>query len=453
MSAAEPSPPTRLPHVLMVVTVLIVAANLRPAITVVGPLIERIGEDTGLGPAALGLLGAIPALGFGVVALFVAALGRRWGLERTIFVSLLLLGVGTALRSLPLGGFSLFAGTVILSAAIGVGNVLVPAVVKRDFPARVPVMTGLYTAVLVGCAAIASGSAVPVAAATGWEFTLGVSAIFALISAALWGVRLGTPRRRGASSRPAAGAASRPELGSTDAPEHHDASPAAPDAEAARATPESTESLDPAPRDDVGSLPEAPAPGTPGRSMWRSAVAWQVTAYFALQSGIFYLMLTWFPAIQTSHGVIDAAAGFWLGAYQAIGILASLVTGPIMQRAADQRAVIVALAGIMFFGVLGIILLPAAMPVWALVVGFASGGNLLAGLTLISMRARTAGEAGRLSGMAQGVGYLLAAVGPLLAGSLFELSGSWSLVLWIIAGAVVVMALVGLLAGRRVDVL
>ncbi|MGJ9404803.1 MFS transporter [Nesterenkonia aurantiaca] len=410
MSATEESSPRGLPQLLMIVTVLIVAANLRPAITAVGPLIERIGEDTGLGPAALGLLGAIPALGFGVVALFIAALGRRWGLERTIFISLLLLGLGTLLRSLPLGAFSLFAGTIILSAAIGVGNVLVPAVVKRDFPARVPVMTGLYTAVLVGCAAVASGTAVPVAAAKGWEFTLGVSAIFALLSAALWGVRLKGSRRTGSAT------ASRG-LG--------------------------TMVPDPAP----------PASGSHGGTMWRSAVAWQVTAYFALQSGIFYLMLTWFPAIQTSHGVTEAAAGFWLGAYQAIGILASLVVGPIMQRAQDQRAVIVVLAGIMFLGVLGILFFPVAMPAWALIVGFASGGNLLAGLTLISMRARTSGEASRLSGMAQGVGYLLAAVGPLLAGTLFEFTGSWSPVLCIIAVAVVVMAVVGLFAGRRVDVL
>ncbi|PRZ16101.1 MFS transporter [Nesterenkonia sandarakina] len=425
MSAAGESAPRGLPHLLMVVTVLIVAANLRPAITAVGPLIERIGEDTGLGPAALGLLGAIPALGFGVVALFVAALGRRWGLERTIFVSLLLLGLGTLLRSLPLGSFSLFAGTVILSAAIGVGNVLVPAVVKRDFPARVPVMTGLYTAVLVGCAAVASGTAVPVAAARGWEFTLGVSALFALVSAALWGVRLRGPQRTDSGSAATPGGS---DLTSPAAAAGADVGSAVPD-------------------------PALPAAGSRSRTMWRSAVAWQVTAYFALQSGIFYLMLTWFPAIQTSHGVTEAAAGFWLGAYQAIGILASLVMGPIMQRAQDQRAVVVALAAIMFIGVLGIIFLPAAMPAWALIVGFASGGNLLAGLTLISMRARTSAEASRLSGMAQGVGYLLAAVGPLLAGTLFEFTGSWSPVLWIIAAAVVVMAVVGLFAGRRVDVL
>jgi CP family cyanate transporter-like MFS transporter len=93
------------------------------------------------------------------------------------------------------------------------------------------------------------------------------------------------------------------------------------------------------------------------------------------------------------------------------------------------------------------------MPAWSLIVGFASGGNLLVGLTLISMRARTSGEASRLSGMAQGVGYLLAAIGPLLAGSLFEVTESWSPVLWIIVAAVVVMAAVGMLAGRKVDVL
>jgi len=400
MSQAPQPPAGRHSQLMLIVTVLIVAANLRPAITAVGPLIERIGADTGLGPAALGLLGAIPAVGFGVVALFVAAAGRRWGLERTIFVSLVLLGLGTLLRSLPLGGFSLFTGTIILSAAIGVGNVLVPAVVKRDFPTRVPVMTGLYTAVLVGCAAVASGTAVPVAAAQGWELTLGVSAIFALISAGIWGTRLRVSRQAAAEQH-------RPVV----------------------------------------------TPEPPSGSMWRSAVAWQVTAYFALQSGIFYLMLTWFPAIQTSHGISETSAGFWLGAYQAIGIIASLVVGPVMQRSRDQRLVLVALAAIMLIGVLGIIMLPAAMPAWSLIVGFASGGNLLVGLTLISMRARTSGEASRLSGMAQGVGYLLAAIGPLLAGSLFEVTESWSPVLWIIVAAVVVMAAVGMLAGRKVDVL
>ncbi|GAA1148675.1 MFS transporter [Nesterenkonia lutea] len=386
-------------QLLLLVTVLIVAANLRPAITAVGPLIERIGEDTGIGPAALGLLGAIPALGFGGVALFVAAAGRRWGLERTIFVSLLLLTLGTVLRSLPLGAFSLFAGTVILSAAVGVGNVLVPAVVKRDFPGRVPAMTGLYTAVLVGCAAVASGTAVPMAEALGWELTLAASALLALVSAGVWSTRLNRPR------------------GVTSAGD-----------------------------------PVLAAPEPPGGSMWRSAVAWQVTAYFALQSGVFYLMLTWFPAIQTWHGVSEASAGFWLGAYQAIGILASLVVGGVMQRAGDQRLPLLALAAIMLCGVLGIIALPAAMPAWALIVGFASGGNLLVGLTLISMRARTAGDASRLSGMAQGVGYLLAAIGPLLAGSLFELTGTWSPVLWIVVGAVLVMAVVGVFAGRNVHV-
>lgn len=418
MSADRQPSAGRPPHLLLVATVLIVAANLRPAITAVGPLIERIGQDTGLGPAALGLLGAIPTLGFGVVALFIAAVGRRWGLERTIFVSLLLLGLGTLLRSLPLGTFSLFAGTVILSAAIGVGNVLVPAVVKRDFPTRVPVMTGLYTAVLVGVAAVASGAAVPVAAAKGWELTLGVWAVFALAAAALWGVRLRKPQTRDPTRDPT-----------------RDAEPVVPAAGS----------------DLTGT--EVPAPHAPGKTMWRSVVAWQVTVYFALQSGIFYLMLTWFPAIQTSHGVTEAAAGFWLGAYQAIGILASLTVGPIMQRAQDQRAAVVALAGIMLIGVLGIMFFPAAMPAWALVVGFASGGNLLAGLTLISMRARTSEEAGRLSGMAQGVGYLLAAVGPLLAGTMFEVTGSWSPVLWIIVAVLVTMAVVGLFAGRRVDVL
>ncbi|WP_198346015.1 MFS transporter, partial [Nesterenkonia alkaliphila] len=161
-------------RLMLLATVLLVTANLRPAITVVGPLIERVGAETGLSPSALGALGSVPIVAFAVVSPVVHLLGRRFGPERTILVSLLVLAVGTALRSVPENGLlpqavSLYVGTALLSAAIGVGNVLVPSVVKRDFPDRVPMMTGVYTAAMVGAAAISSGGAVLVAEAWGWR--------------------------------------------------------------------------------------------------------------------------------------------------------------------------------------------------------------------------------------------------------------------------------------------
>nr|WP_245324385.1 MFS transporter [Nesterenkonia lacusekhoensis] len=396
---------------MLIATVLVVAANLRPAISAVGPLLEQIRADTGLSPSLLGLLGAIPVISFGVVSPFVHLLSSRWGLERSIFASLLLLAAGTVLRSLPaplLPGdestaaqISLVSGTVILSLAIGVGNVLVPAVVKRDFPDRVPLMTGLYTATMAGAAAAASGSAVPLSSAVGWESALGCTALLALIACVLWSARLVWGHGAQQPSTPTA--------------------------------------------------PESTAPESAQEpSMWRSPVAWQVTAYFALQSGMFYLMLTWYPAILSYHGIGEAFAGWMLSLWQGVGIAASLLVGPVLQRARDQRAVSSVVCCTMVLTLLGILLAPSWVVLWSLLGGFSTSTMLLLALTMISLRARTAHQAGRLSGMAQGVGYLCAATGPLLAGAIFDLTGSWNPVLYGMLAAVGLLAAAGLLAGRTV---
>lgn len=399
-----------LPRVLLVATVLVVAANLRPAISAVGPLLEQVREDTGLSPSLLGLLGAIPVISFGIISPFVHAMAARWGLERSILASLILLAAGTVVRSLPPGALpgdvatsaqiSLLTGTAILSVAIGVGNVLVPAVVKRDFPNKVPLMTGLYTATMAGSAALASGTAVPLSGLVGWELALGASALLALVAAALWGARFREPVPKTASLR------------------------------------------------TVGQEEPAPESG----SIWTSAVAWQVTAYFALQSTLFYLLLTWYPSMLAYQGIGEAYAGWMLSLWQGIGIVASLTVGPVLQRSQDQRLVAFLICCSMAASLVGLLTLPALVPLWTLLGGFATGTMLLLSLTMISLRARTPQEASRLSGMSQGVGYLCAGAGPLLAGAVFDLTGSWAPVLYAMLGAVALLAAVGFLAGRNVYV-
>lgn len=382
-------------RLMLVVTVLLVSANLRPGITVVGPLVERLGAETGLSPLALGALGSVPIVVFGVVSPFVHLLGRRLGLERAILVALLVLAVGTLLRSAG-GEFSLYLGTAVLAAAIGVGNVLVPAVVKRDFPDRVPLMTGLYTAALVAAAAVFSGGAVPLADWLGWEGAFALPAIFALLAAVGWSVR---------------------------------------------------KSPEPAPITAPVLLPGGGLPA----AIWRQPLAWQVTLYFGLQSTLFYTLLTWFPAIQTSHGISESSAGLWLGIMQAIGVVASLVTGRIMQSTADQRGISAVVVGFMAVALLGIMLAPALMPVWALCAGVSTGCSLLLALTFVSLRAGSPRQVGRLSGMAQGVGYLLAAMGPLLAGALYQAAGTWTPVLWAALLVVTLQGISGHLAGRNME--
>lgn len=386
-------------RLMLLATVLLVAANLRPAITVLTPLLERIGSDTGLNPAALGALGSVPILAFGVISPMVHLFSRRFGLERTVLVALLILALGSLLRASPgtelvPQAFPLYLGTAILSAGIGVGNVLVPAVVKRDFPDRVPLMTGVYTAALVGAAAVFSGIAVPLADALGWQLALTVPAFLALLAAAGWSVRK------------------------------------APPAESAAAAP--------APLSGSG-LPT---------TVWRQPLAWQVTLFFGLQSTLFYTLLTWLPAIQTSHGINEAAAGLWLALMQAAGVVASLIVGRILQKTVDQRGVSALVCAFMLLALIGIIFFPELMPLWALCAGTSTGCSLLLGLTFITLRARTPRQVSSLSGMAQGIGYLMAALGPVLAGALFQGLGSWDVVLWCVLALSVCQGICGHFAGR-----
>lgn len=389
-------------RLLLAVTVLVVASNLRPAITVVGPLLETIGADTGMSPTRLGLLGAIPVIAFGLVSPLANILAARFGAERTIFLALLVLTGGTLLRSAPENLLlstqaSLFLGTMLLAAAMGVGNVLLPAVVRRDFPDRVPLMTGVYTATLVAAAAAFSAAAVPLGSALGWQGGLATPALMALLGAGVWQLRRSRRAPSSASTRQTA-----PESGGKT-------------------------------------------------SVLRQALAWQVTLFFGLQSSLYFVLLTWFPAIQTWHGTAEAPAGYWLGVFQAVGVAGSLTVGQLMQRAWNQQLIAAAVPGLMISGLLGMIALPALMPVWAVVTGLASGSLLMLGLSFISLRSGSPAQVSSLSGMVQGFGYLLAAGGPVLAGMLYEAADSWTPVLWSMVGLASLLLGCGLYAGRNVQ--
>lgn len=391
--------PSRL---LLVATVLVVAANLRPAITLVGPLIERIGAETGMRAAALGVLGALPVFTFAAVSLFVHLLARRWSLEPIIAAALGVLVLGTLLRAAPGVPYSLFAGTIILAAAVGVVNVLLPIVVRQDFPDRVPMMTAAYTAALTAVASVASGIAVPLADGIGWQCALASAALVAVVGAALWSLRL--RRRRAAADQ---------------------AQPAEAD------------------------LPtERPAE----RSVWRSGLAWQVTLFFGLQASMFYFLLTWLAAIHTHHGFSERAGGYSVAAYQAIGIIGTLTVGRLMQRQDDHRWVSLGLGTAMAAGLCGMLALPALMPLWAMVCGFASTSTLLLAMTMISLRANSPEQSTQLSGMAQGLGYIIAGSLPVLAGTAFDATGSWVPSLGAALVVTAVYTAIGCLCGRNVQI-
>lgn len=374
---------------LLLVTVLVVAANLRAAITSVGPVLAPIAADTGLSETQLGLLGAIPLLAFAVVSPLVHALASRIGRERAVAVALFALALATVMRSIPGVPGSLWIGTVLIGAAIAVGNVLVPAIVKADFPGRVAQATGAYSAVLSGFAAIASGLALPIAHAAGWRVAIGCWGALSLIALLVW-----LPRLRGSAER------------------------------------------------------QRVAPAKPAGSMWTSTVAWQVAFFMGTQSTGFYLLVNWLPTVERAIGVDPVVAGWHLFGFQAVGIVAGLGVTALLHGRADLRFAAAGVSSLLLVAMLGLLAAPGVSLLWVLLTGLSTGSSIVIALTLIALRARTPADAARLSGMAQGVGYLLAAAGPLGAGALLEATGDWRSVILAAAAMAVVQGVFGLLAGR-----
>ena len=404
MTTAVTSPSRALSGLVLGISLLVVAANLRPTLTALGPVISLVGADTGLSPSALGVLGSVPLLAFAGVSPFVQLASRRFGPDHTVFGAMVVMLAATVVRSLPGSTGLLWAGTIALGAGIAVCNVLVPALVKRDFPREVPLMTGAYTATLSLSAALASGLALPIAERGGWRLGIGTWAVVGVLALVVW-----LPRLR----------------------RHERDVPVAPVAQV---------------------LPDAPdvpsAPGRAGRTVWRSALAWQVTAFMGTQAIFFYLMVTWLPSIEVARGVSPVRAGWDLFLFQATGIAGGLLVSLAMRGRRDHRLAGVGVSLGMAVSMLGLLLLPGLDALWLVVAGLSSGASLVVALTFVAERSRTTADAARLSGMVQSIGYLLGIIGPIGAGALFQATGEWASTLVAVVVVNLVQLVVSLFAGR-----
>jgi CP family cyanate transporter-like MFS transporter len=379
--------------VLLVLGMVLVAANLRPAAAGIGPLIGRIQSDTGLSGTGADVLVTLPVLCFGALAPFVPALARRFGARPAVAGALVVLLVGLLVRLLPGLGF-LFLGTAIAGAAIAVGNVLLPVLVRRNFPDRVGLVTGMYSTTLIGFAALAAGVSVPIANAFGggWRPGLAVWAVPAAIALLVWAPQLA--RRREAGGAPA---------------------------------------------DQLAGA----------RSLIHDRVAWAVTMFFAIQSAGFYATLAWLPSVFHSHGASSSKAGLLLSIALVVGLIPALTVPTMAARARDQRTFVWVFVASIAAGWIGIIVAPMWAPyLWVVLLGFGQNAAFPLALTLIVLRGGTVTSTAGLSTLVQTVGYLIAAVAPFAIGAVHDISGSWTPALFVLLALLVPQLIVGLAASR-----
>ena len=383
--------------VLLVVGIVLLAVNLRPALTGLTPLIGQIRADTGISYGVAGLLTTLPLLAMGLLSPIASLLAHRFGMERLLLASMLVLAAGILLRSAG-AVTALFLGTAVLGAAIAIGNVLLPGLVKREFPERVGLMTSTYSTALAVSAAIAAGASFPLAnqVGIGWRASLGSWALLALVAAVAW-----LPQMR--SARP------------TNA---------------------------------------SPANSQGVNGPWRSALAWQVTLFMGLQSLGYYVVLTWLPEIlQEEAGISASLAGWMLALAQAVGI-ASIFLAPVLAgMRPSQHGVVVVAVALTGAGALGLLVAAeTATALWVVLLGLGQGACFSLALTFFALRAPDSEHAAALSGMAQTVGYLLAAVGPFLFGLLRDTTHAWTVPLALLFAVAACLLLTGLGAARDAHV-
>jgi MFS transporter, CP family, cyanate transporter len=410
VNAQRPARPPLSPA-LLAAGVILVAINLRPAAASIGPVLDRIQSDTGLSSGWAGALATLPVLCFGLLAPLAPLLARRLGVHTAIAVAMIALASGMLVRLIG-GGVFLFAGTALAGAAIATGNVLVPVIVRRDFPDRTGTAMAVYTTSLIGFAALAAGVTVPIANALGggWRPGLGIWAVPAIIAAVAW---LPAFLRRNAEA-------------DTSADGDADGSPGgSPDAR-----------------------PAAHAPRV--RPILRQPLAWQVTLFFALQSGGFYSTLAWLPDIFRSHGASDAKAGFLLSLSIVVGLLTSTTVPGLATRVRDQRWLVAVCTGVWAAGLIGILVAPMSAPyLWVVLLGLGQNSIFPLGLMLIVLRGGSLATTEGLSTLAQSVGYMLAAIFPLAVGALHGASGSWTPALILLLALLGPQVGFGLAAGRN----
>ncbi|WP_445666402.1 CynX/NimT family MFS transporter [Fodinibius sp. AD559] len=389
MAASSPfEQNSRLKNILLISGIVLIALNLRPALAGVGPLISTIREATGLSNAMLGLLTTLPLLAFGVLSTLTPLFTKRLGIEGTLALAMALLTGGILLRVVP-ANWALFAGTLLLGIAIAFGNVLLPSLVKRDFPNHTGIMTSVYSSMLGLGAAIAAGVSVPLAhdLGWGWRWSLGSWAALSILAFIIW----------------------LPQLKDLTVPKQE--------------------------RNFLTSM----------KALGNSLVAWQVALFMGLQSLAFYVVLAWLPEILQDRGLSASNAGWMLSLSQGMGVVGTLLIPIWAEKINDQRKLVWALMIAEAISLIGLMFPdPFLVVLWASIIGLTLGGSFGLALLFIVLRSSNSETATELSGMAQSIGYLLAAIGPTLFGAMHDFTGAWFiplLFLLLIVGAKLIFGL------------
>lgn len=384
------------PHLLIIfLGIIFVSFNLRAPITSVGPIIDLIQAQYNLNSSMAGFITTLPLLAFAIFSPFVAKINHKIGHGLTMFAGLLLIIIGELVRSYT-NVYGLFIGTISIGIGIAIGNVLIPSVIKHKFKKNVGSVISIYITSMCIFAALGSGLSIPATEIFGWNTSLAIWVILALLALVVW-------------------------------------------------LPQLKESENYNNSDDL-KLEEI----MQSKSIWKSPLAWWVTLYMGTQSLLFYTLITWIPSILMFKDFDSHFSGMMLLLFQLIGLPATLIVPIIADKIKHQKFIATIISLIYLLGIVTLLFAQSTFSVILsmIFIGLGMGGAISLAIGFISLRTPHAKKAAELSGMSQSAGYLFAAVGPILIGFIFDLTKSWTNALLVLIALTLLLILFGLKAGR-----
>ncbi len=389
--------------------IVLSAFNLRTAVTSLTPLLDAIGSEFQFGATMTGVFGMVPTAAFALFGVATPALAHRIGLERAALLAMAAAALGLLARGAVADTGQLLAANALALAGMGIGNVVLPPLVKRYFADRVGTISTAYITVLQLGTILPALTAVPLAQQAGWRTSLASWSLVAAAAALPWiAVLWMEARGRSAQARELAQAHDRAVRPGDEAPEL-----------------------------------AAQAPAARGR-VWRSPVAWGMTLMFGMTSLTTYSMFTWLPKLLIEAGGSPSLGGAMVALFSTLGLVSALCMPMLAVRVANPFPIVLACVAAYLAGFAGLLLAPMhGTFLWVALIGLGPSTFPLS-LTLINLRTRTPGGSAALSGFMQGLGYTLSCLGPLLFGWLHELTHGW---LW--PFAMLVACLVVLVVGGR----
>ncbi|MCG9640120.1 MFS transporter [Vibrio sp. Isolate34] len=387
--------------IFVMLGILFLSLNLRGPFTSLAPVLSQVMEGLSLNSSAAGFLTALPLLTFALFSPLVTKISQRIGLEPSLLLALVLITTGITLRSfgaIP----TLYIGTVMIGLGIAIGNVLLPVVVKISFPTRIATVTSLYIFTMGIGSTLGSSLMVPFSeltlfTLTGWQLALLMNLVFPILVLIIWLPKI-TKRSSSKSTK------------------QNEENP------------------------------------VPMKKMIKSGVAWQVTLALGLNSFTFYSLAGWLPQILNDLGYSEIDAGYIYGFLQFSTMVPGLLLLPFLGKSNNQRWLITLCTSSVCIGLIGLLYLPDFAIFWVGLFGLANCSTFIIALSFVGLRTSSSSQAASLSGMAQGIGYALAATGPTLVGKLHSQTGSWSVPILLIAGAAFACTIFAALAARDTKV-